>query len=255
MKYKKTSAEDRKRICEAFKEEQDWKAIAKTLGINIKTAYKWIFNNQVAPKKKRGRLVSKKRPEIVTAILSAIEENSSETLSQLKAPIRTQFNLDVSVNTVKNWLDMEFVTVKAVRPTIDNMNRHENKVKRAAYVQQYFQNRSEGRTLIWIDETNFNLYCKRKEGRSKIGTRASVVLPASKGANLHCIGATSSTNVVLFTTRKGAFKGRTVFNGVIDNVIVIDNAPAHARLEQLLEEHPHLQILRLAPYSYLLNPI
>ena len=36
---------------------------------------------------------------------------------------------------------------------------------------------------------------------------------------------------------------------------VIDNAPAHARFEQLLKEHSYVRILRLAPYSYLLNPI
>ena len=209
--------------------------------------------------KRKGGWLSKKLPEIVTAILSAIEENASVTLSQLKALIRTQFNLDVSVNTVKNWLDTELVTPKAVRPTIDNMNRHENKVKRAAYVQQYFQNRSEGRTLIWIDETNFNLYCKRKAGRSKIGTRASVVLPTSKGANLHCFGAISSTNVMLFTTRRGAFKAKDCVQwfeeliaaceqqGIMRPTFVIDNAPAHARLEQLLEEHPHVRILRPVP--------
>ena len=147
------------------------------------------------------------------------------------------------------------------------MNNNENKVKRAAYIEQLFQHRSEGRTLIWTDETNFNLYCKRSQGRSRIGTRASVVLPASKGANLHCIGAMTSASIVLFTTRRGAFRADDCIewfrelavtcenNGIEQPTFIIDNAPAHCRLECICEEFPNVKLLRLAPYSYLLNPI
>ena len=35
----------------------------------------------------------------------------------------------------------------------------------------------------------------------------------------------------------------------------MDNAPVHSRLEELLQENPHTEIIRPAPYSYLLNPI
>ena len=36
---------------------------------------------------------------------------------------------------------------------------------------------------------------------------------------------------------------------------MVDNAPAYSRLELLEEEFEDVQVLRLAPYSYLLNPI
>ena len=147
------------------------------------------------------------------------------------------------------------------------MNKDVNKAKRVEYMNQFFQNRAEGRSIVWVDETNFNLYCKRSKGRSRIGTRASVVIPASKGANLHCIGAMKTSAVVLFSTRRGSFKAEDCLQwfrelvaachnqGIENPTFVIDNAPNHCRLENILGKFPHVKLLRLAPYSYLLNPI
>ena len=147
------------------------------------------------------------------------------------------------------------------------MNKLENKEKRIAYMQKFYSARSSNRTIIWVDETNFNMYCKRAQGRSRIGCRASIVVPACKGANLHCIGAMSSTELVHFSTKRGALKSCD-FNEWIQQLIakceekhirnptfVIDNAPAHSKVETVLESHENVEILRLAPYSYLLNPI
>ena len=67
--------------------------------------------------------------------------------------------------------------------------------------------------------------------------------------------------------RRGAFKSDACiewFNNLIEecdrqaienHTCIIDNAPVHYRLESILEQNPHVQILRLTPYSYLLNPI
>ena len=159
---------------------------------------------------------------------------------------------------MKNWLDGELFSLKCVRPCIQNVNRSENKLKRVQYLEAIFQARASGRTLIWVDETNYNLYCRRKQGRSKIGSLSSALLPSSKGANLHCIGAMTDSRMVLFTTRRGAFKAAD-FNSWVENLIdaptLIDNAPAHARMEEIIAEHLNVQRICLAPYSYLLNAI
>ena len=70
-----------------------------------------------------------------------------------------------------------------------------------------------------------------------------------------------------FTTRRGAFKAAD-FNSWVEDLIascssqgidaptlIIDHAPAHARMEEIVAEHENVQMIRLAPYSYLLNPI
>ena len=117
---------------------------------------------------------------------------------------------------MKNWLDGMLYTVKDVRSVVVNINLPINKEKRADYVSKLFDARSSGRTIVWVDETNFNLYCKRREGRSKVGTRASVLLPASKGANLHCIGAMTSTAIVKFSTHRRAFKNAECSNWITE---------------------------------------
>ena len=83
----------------------------------------------------------------------------------------------------------------------------------------------------------------RREGRSKVGTRTSVLLPASKGVNLHCIGAMTSTTIVTFSTHRGAFKNAEYNNWITEliqdcasQVIVnlttlVNNAPVYARME------------------------
>ena len=74
-------------------------------------------------------------------------------------------------------------------------------------------------------------------------------------------------SIILFSTRRGAFRAedcldwfrnlvRTCNNkGIEHPTFIIDNAPAHCRLESIAEEFPHVKLLRLAPYSNLLNPI
>ena len=77
----------------------------------------------------------------------------------------------------------------------------------------------------------------------------------------------SISRSILFTTRRGAFKYAD-FNewieelltvctnqGVERPTLIVDNAPAHAQAETVVEGHEDVQLLRLHPYSYLINPI
>ena len=102
----------------------------------------------------------------------------------------------------------ELFSLKSDRPIIENVNRSENKIICATYLEELFAGRANGRTLVWMDETNFNLYCRRREGHSKISARADVVLPASRGANFHCIGPMTSSKMVLFITHRSVFKSQ-----------------------------------------------
>lgn len=266
MKYNKVSESDRRRIIEAYNEDKNWRDLCKSFKVNISTAYEWIRKGQTQPKKKGGSQ-SKKTAEIINCILDKIEKEPSVTLSELTTLTRSIFDVSVCVNTMKNWLDGELISLKDVRPMVHNVNTQENKVKRAQYLESLMNNRADQRTLIWIDETNFNLYCRRREGRSKIGSRSCVVQPNSKGSNLHCIGAMTDSRMLLFTTRRGSLKAtdfnewveqliETCFTQGIENpTLIIDNAPAHTRAETVVENYENVNLLRLAPYSYLLNPI
>jgi hypothetical protein len=103
----------------------------------------------------------------------------------------------------------------------------------------------QGKQIVWIDETNFNLFCRRTRGRARIGSRAIQQLPAARGTNVHLIGAISTAGIVTMERRRGSFPANlanawaTSFlqhwqemgNQLADLVIVCDNAPCHSRLE------------------------
>lgn len=91
--------------------------------------------------------------------------------------------------------------------------------------------------------------------------------PNSKGANIHCIGAISMSGIEHIQIRRGSFRWETANEfilslctalsdkGIQMNSVVIDNAPCHSSLETEVLQHPGLILLRLAPYSPMLNPI
>ena len=111
--------------------------------------------------------------------------------------------------TIGNCLEGAMYSVKKLHYEPITMNSQVNKEKgnicfifmvlkfyefiktfyRHAYVQQLNAYVSAGKQIIWMDETNFNLFIRRKTGRSRVGTLAVVMLPAARGPNVHLIGA------------------------------------------------------------------
>ena len=74
-------------------------------------------------------------------------------------------------------------TSKQARGEVVNMNNQDNKAKRKTYAETYMSKIGEGFIPIFLDETNFNLYCRRSNGRTKTGTRAIIKVPSTKGKN------------------------------------------------------------------------
>lgn len=136
----------------------------------------------------------------------------------------------------------------------------------ASYVERIRWLEVFGKRVIWIDETNFNLYCTRQRGRSIQGSRVRIPVANSKGRNLHIIGAIDSSGLVRYTCKRGSFTAAICNNWMTELltelsaqtsdscVIVCDNAPCHSKLESVFSSS-QFQLLRLGPYSPALNPI
>lgn len=113
-----------------------------------------------------------------------------------------------------------------------------------------------------------NLFCRWTRGRSLKGKRAVANLPNSKGPNIHIIGSISVNGTELLEIRRGSFNWQSAndyIQRLIENLIrdgiprdrialICDNAPAHSRFEVVGDEYG-VKILRLGPYSPMLNPI
>ena len=151
------------------------------------------------------------------------------------------------------------------------MNNVENKTK-SQFVQSILAvMREENSHVVYVDERNLNLLSKREYGRSAIGERAVSSLPASKGPNIHIIGAISQNGLEYWEKRRGNYRKEEALNffkrlirilignGILlqNIVIVCDNAPCHSNIEVMLAENEFngARIIRLGPYSPQLNPI
>lgn len=189
--------------------------------------------------------------------------------------VRFDFGVELSTSTISKRLIGKLYTTKQVRVEPMTCNSEVNKAKRMVFAKELREHMAAGDFIVYYDETNFNVYCKRAQGRAKKGERATVVLPPSKGANLQVQCAVSAeVGLVHYRLQRGSIR-MDVNADFVDEVyqkvkssptflehfqgkkvvVVLDNAPAHNQTEELVEEHEDLVLLRLAPYSPMCNPI
>lgn len=214
-----------------------------------------------------------KKPKILTDVeinimLQWVEEKPTITLKELKEKIQAEFRKWITTTTIANNLNGKMYTIKNLHHEPIAMNNFENKQKRGKYVEDLNSLIRNGKQVVWMDETNFNLFCKRTRGRSRVGSRAVAKIPNSRGPNVHLIGRISSTGVILMERKRGPFKSQdagewltsllsrweNLGNRFEDLAVVSDNAPCRSQLESILQ-HSQATLLRLSPYSPMLNPI
>ena len=202
-------------------------------------------------------------------ITNKIESNPKITLQELVEVVENRFELRLSKQTISRHLDLLLYTLKDVRQEPEAANSSENKIKRQQFARSLLSYQSGSLPILFMDESNFNLHISRTEGRSRRGTRCTSIAAGSRGSNTHVIGCIGSLGLIHHEIRTGSFnkesarewlrvcfrKANTVYGRNV--VIVIDNAPCHSQIEVVLDEPEFLgnKILRLGPYSPMLNPI
>ena len=134
--------------------------------------------------------------EQVDAICGMIEEDQGITLKALKERILADFQLNVAISAIHNYLEGRLLTLKKVHYIAADANNARNKALRMQYVQAISAHMQDNKTIIWMDETNVNLYCRPTQGRAPADQRAAVALPGSKAPNVHVIGAITNFQVV-----------------------------------------------------------
>lgn len=267
---KKREADNiKKQICALYNNGGDWRALAKTLGVKTTTSYRWVNGQNVAEKQRGGNRRSKITNEHRNFIEQCVEQNTRITLKQMKEKLMQTYQIAVSVECVRKHLDGMLFTLKNIRREPENANNEINKRKRRQYVEQLIAYQSENRPIIYMDETNFNLFISRTKGRSRTGSRCSYIAAGCRGANVHMIGCIGNVGLIHHEVRRGAFKTPQA-NEFIRNclrnaltkyqspvVMVIDNAPCHTSIEDVFLETEFInhRLLRLGPYSPMLNPI
>ncbi|KAF7685812.1 hypothetical protein CDIK_3439 [Cucumispora dikerogammari] len=199
----------------------------------------------------------------------SIEHNPRITLNGLKDLLLQHFDLNISHQTVSRHLDAMAYTLKTIRFEPERANVLENKEKRKIIVEKLLEYQGINMPIVFMNETNINIHISRSEGRSARGTRCSTVTACSKGSNVHIIGAISSLGLIHYELKRGSFKKENAAESVktclriaISKhggpvVLVVDNAPCHSQVENVLQDihFENCKILRLGPYSPMFNPI
>ncbi|ETV81653.1 hypothetical protein H257_05280 [Aphanomyces astaci] len=126
--------------------------------------------------------------------------------------------------------------------------------KRQEFARAVLQHQESADYMVYYDETNYILYCKRSLGRSKKGERAVVTLPPSKGPNLqiHC-AVSARDGLVCSRLEHGSIP---MEQNAAFIVIFLDNAPAHSQTETRVVAHDDMVLLRLSnaqPYRVMLQ--
>lgn len=267
-KYDKSNMTDRERIINCYEDGGDWRELAESLGINKKTAYNWARRGEAEFKHRGGKQQKKLTEDQIGEIVTEVERKPSSTLKQLSEKVKTEYDVDVSVQTVYNYLHGRLITLKKAHVEVTTMNSVENKERRKSYVEKISQFMQQNKVIIWMDETNINLFCKRTQARARKGERAVKILPSCRGPNIHVIGAISPFQIIKWSRHRGAFKSETAKewvtnmlsnlpHGLTPNniVLVMDNAPCHSKIEECQDIFPGLIVQGLGPYFPMLNPI
>ena len=272
--YKVCDDNAKRRVIEAAEREGDWKAVAKANEVSLQTARRWIRINDegLEAKKKGGAKNNKLTSAHVNRIVELVEENSQMTLAEIRHQLRIEFGITVHTSTIHRHLKGKLYTVKKVTCVPSTANSLENRQKRADFVRQVMCETARQKEIYYQDETNINLFCRRREGRSIRGVRCRLSQPCSRGPNVHCWGLLGKRGLIFSQVCRGSIKAERYndlmiaaldsllqFSQSLENVvIIIDNAPSHASVERAISALPRFNgvtILRLAPYSAPLSPI
>ncbi|MES9973605.1 MAG: hypothetical protein ABW094_05040 [Candidatus Thiodiazotropha sp.] len=134
MKY---SIETKNKILSAYENDEDWHAFARALDVNVNTAREWIRNfdkMDVESNRKHGGFRGRKLDEaVVDDLLSWISDNPCMTLGEMQLKLKAEYDKDVCLSTINNYLDGRFITIKKVRRICETANSEENLDKRRRY--------------------------------------------------------------------------------------------------------------------------
>ena len=260
-----TSNEDRKRIIQCCRNDGNLKELAKHLGIKESTC-RGVAKSDREYALKRGSPRRKFTEEHITRLCSAVDDNPTMTLRQLKHVLEEDFSgITISISTIDRLLDGHHYSLKKMVNQPAERNHLRVKEQRKEYAI-WLQSTGVSLLRLYIDETNYNIWCARSSGRSKVNHPCIRKVPSTRGANLNVLACMSSTGILRYECHSKITTN--VFNEFLAScsniiaseqlgmqaVFIFDNAPVHKRASeaQLCPEH---SLRYLAPYSPFFNPI
>ncbi len=113
------------------------------------------------------------------------------------------FNIEVSVETVRNYLKGFNFTLKRVHCIPQAADTDELCLARRDYSLWFCRTNVRNGKVIFIDESGFQLTLRRGRGRSQKGKRSVLIVPRTRTKNLSVIAGMSALGVEHFKVLDG----------------------------------------------------
>jgi len=272
-KNRKISDEKRQDIIFALERgSQSRNSVAESFNVpysTVCTIYSQFLLTNKLNKGKKGCSKPKKLTDSQVAFLKqCINENCSLTLKELRMKILDEFAISISEPTISKYIQGFNFSMKRLNLIAQAAVTPELQAARREYSSWMLHCHNEGRNVIFIDETGFQITMRRFHGRSQIGTRAISIVPALRTRNKTVIAAFSRVGLLLYHVLERA-GNRVNFNEFIselcvvlntrdlrDCTLIMDNVRFHhcAEIEENIKSNGH-NVKFLPPYSPFFNPI
>jgi transposase len=273
-RYAKLSECDRSRLVSlCIVRGEPVAAAIRGTGIKYQTACSFLRKFQktgVETQGQRGgRRYIKITAPIEATILNAIEDDCTATLKTISSLVHQQHDVSLSEKSVARLLEKRDITLKVAHQVPLSRNTSTTIEGRFAFVEMMDGvDAPPVSSIVYIDETGFNLHLRRRYGRSLAGSRATVPVVNSRGTNISVAAAMSVDGLLKYKCRIGAFNGNA-FGDYLDELfvamrerdmekcwIVMDNVRFHHSAHVQDKIHAAGHVLKfLPPYSPMLNPI
>lgn len=260
----------RETIIRKYNAGKNPKKIAEELELNRKTVSSVISNF-----KKTGRTfaVKKRLPknrkinnEGCELIHSAIMEDVSVTLKELKRKLYDDLRINASITTISKTIKEMNYSFKRVVLVPESRNTSELIELRFSYCSNYLL--FDENNLIFVDEFGISCSTRVGYGRSLVGTSPRKEIRALRSKNFSVCAALCKTNLVAFEVNEIAYNsesfkgfincliGNLRRQGMCSGIIIMDNASIHKSIDlrNLVNENG-FELVFLPAYSPQLNPI
>ncbi|KAE8912675.1 hypothetical protein PF005_g5986 [Phytophthora fragariae] len=170
-KYYRYALETKLRVVDTARNDGNWERIASELGVKLNTARHWVRRHvhgdePVQARLRGGRASQKVTSAMVEFLLEQLRYDPDLTLRQLADRLENETGVRVAPQTIKNHVDAACFTMKQLHKEPQYMNTSINKEKRRDYLVILQEYQAAGKVILYIDETNFNLWSTRTRGRS-----------------------------------------------------------------------------------------
>lgn len=171
FRYNRYTFATKLRILDAARTGADWEAVAESNGVNINTARFWLRRYPTRSAALHAPLDGGERAQLMALPFSCP--------SSLSTPIsRFACSLDELERSCSILVCPQTVKTKpsrcksghdeevSQRAAPQHMNTEQNKIKRRDFLVRLQQLQAVGKSIGYMDETNFNLWSSRTRGRS-----------------------------------------------------------------------------------------